>query len=512
MAFPKVVPGLNVPSLQMLVAACAGLTAGAVAAIAGGKIALVLAGGCIALFLIQRDWRIGLCLLVVAFPHSGSELMPRSMFGVTGLNPFNLLFVGTLGSVFLARVRNVQSFSFIVDRRLWAALLLPYVLWSAYGAPSVKNIPEYFYLLDLVSFDNAISYFRDVAVRRVLFSVLFITLVATAVVQIKDLRLLINLIWVTLLGFAVWLIYFVAISGVPLSVWAQAESRSLFNGAGYHPNDMGLMFNMGYALLLFTQRETGNGGYRWLMRGGLCIVALAEMLTFSRGGYVGFAVVNLLYFSNRRQFPIILGLGTVLWLLVTLLPDLPVFQRLSLGFSTRRANDISAGRTEDIWAPLLPSFMESPLVGHGVYSILWAEATQRGHILEVVHPHSAYFEALLDLGILGTALVLGFYFYLYKHLRMLSRESEDVVLRGFFRGGAACVVVLLVQGVSGQSFVPTHLQAFLWIAAGIAFGVIARSKGNPCGAAQAPVVAPPKRDESERMPMTSAAPQSWRRG
>src|SRR5437773_3890222 len=59
---------------------------------------------CIALIgcaFILLDFRIGVVLLILLMPISSSRVFPHAMFGVTGLNPLNLLLVGTFGSCLL---------------------------------------------------------------------------------------------------------------------------------------------------------------------------------------------------------------------------------------------------------------------------------------------------------------------------------------------------------------------------------------------------------------------------
>src|SRR5258708_14523235 len=79
---------------------------------------------CVALIgcaFILRDFRIGVVLLILLMPISSSRFFPHAMLGITGLNPLNLLLVGTLGS---------SLFRKLLDRRLsWLLtrpLLVPY--------------------------------------------------------------------------------------------------------------------------------------------------------------------------------------------------------------------------------------------------------------------------------------------------------------------------------------------------------------------------------------------------
>src|SRR5206468_1058042 len=55
---------------------------------------------------ILLDFRIGVVLLILLMPISGSRLFPHAMLGITGLNPLNLLLVGTLGSYLFHRLSD----------------------------------------------------------------------------------------------------------------------------------------------------------------------------------------------------------------------------------------------------------------------------------------------------------------------------------------------------------------------------------------------------------------------
>ncbi|TLZ10438.1 MAG: hypothetical protein E6K39_02570, partial [Gammaproteobacteria bacterium] len=73
-----------------------------IAVAAGGLTSFYLCASLIACTLILVDFRIGVVLLILLMPISGSStLFPHEMFGVVGLNPLNLLLVGTLFSCLL---------------------------------------------------------------------------------------------------------------------------------------------------------------------------------------------------------------------------------------------------------------------------------------------------------------------------------------------------------------------------------------------------------------------------
>ena len=81
---------------------------------------------------------------------------------------------------------------------------------------------------------------------------------------------------------SVWLIAlieigFIVASGVRLGLLASASSRRFFNEIGMHANDLGRLFAVAYALLLFVWLETQNGRLKTVLFFTLNLTALALM-------------------------------------------------------------------------------------------------------------------------------------------------------------------------------------------------------------------------------------------
>jgi O-antigen ligase len=199
------------------------------------------------------------------------------------------------------------------------------------------------------------------------------------------------------------------------------------------------------------------------------------VLTFSRGALLGFMAVNVLFLAWRRSGRVLLA-AALLALAAPLLVPEAVFERLGMGFG-EGANAVSAGRLEGLWLPLLPAVLESPVLGHGLGSILWSEAMQVAavdptRVIGATHPHNAYLEALLDMGIAGLGLVLAYYLHAYRGLRALGADAAlEPPLAGFFQGAAAGLAALLAVAFFDSSLAPRAEQVYLWLAIGLMYGV-----------------------------------------
>jgi O-antigen ligase len=99
-------------------------------------------------------------------------------------------------------------------------------------------------------------------------------------------------------------------------------------------------------------------------------------------------------------------------------------------------------------------------------------------MLPVGHPHSAYIGAVLDYGLLGALVIFSFLLHMWRVFKTIADRSIEPVWSGFFRGAMACILLLLVQGVTDDSFMPTGTQPFLWLAYAVAIGLISRANSQ----------------------------------
>ena len=90
-------------------------------------------------------------------------------------------------------------------------------------------------------------------------------------------------------------IIYVAAAGMSLGALSMSGSREFFSALGLHANDLGRLYAVAYGLLLFTWGETRDMRLKTLLVVTMGVLALALMLTFSRGAFVGFMIVNALY-------------------------------------------------------------------------------------------------------------------------------------------------------------------------------------------------------------------------
>lgn len=462
-----------------LAAGVAGLVAFAIVCgvgIAIGEIdALIASVTVFAAVAVLIDYRIGAVLLIVLMPISASYVFPHEMFGYQGLNPLNVLLFATLGS-FLLRGANLRRF--LPAPLLWL-FIVPIGVAGVLGLRHVADIPPLFYEQMLINYTDGPGYLRDALMKPMLL-VLAALLVGAAVARSHKPERFMTPLIVSVWAMSLLAILYVVSTGMSLGTLADASERGLFSAAlGMHANELGRLYAVAYALLLFVWGETKDLRLKTLLVPTMGVLTLALILTFSRGAFLGFFVVNglfLMWKFNART------LGIAILVAAVALPLMPgaVWDRLSLGFgSGGDANAVSAGRIDFIWLPLMPEALATPPWGNGLDSVMWSKAMWSGAILEVTHPHSAYLQALLDMGVLGVALLAAFYAHVFRGLRSLGSNAYlSPTMRGFFQGALAGLVCFLVTGTVGSSLRPTPEFTFLWIAIGCMYGVLARNPAS----------------------------------
>lgn len=448
-------------------------------AVAFGELdALVLCAGLLASALILLDFRVGVVLLIALMPISGSHFFPHQMLGVTGLNPFNLLLVATFGSYLFYNLFRERLTGFLPAPLFWL-YLVPIVIAGLLGSRHVNEIhPDFFVTLN---FSNSAGYLRDMLVKPLLL-VLFGLLVGAAVVRSERPDRFLTPLLVSIWSIALLMFWFIASAGLSLAAMSSSTEREFLAPLGQHANDLGRFFSIAYALLLFAWAAADRSALKTLLFATMAVSALALALTFSRGAFVAFVLTTFLFLVSRRQLVLTLIAGAfVLALVLVFLPP-EFYARSHAGFDSGNLSGISANRIDRIWAPLLATDLwRSPIWGNGLSSVLWSDAMLAETMPRVNHPHNAYLGALLDMGVLGLALIAAYFVHVWRNFRRLAAAPDlGPVQRGLFEGAAAGVATFLFVALVDSALTPVWEQTLLWVMIGMMYGYLAkRDAGRP---------------------------------
>jgi O-antigen ligase len=432
----------------------------------GLYVAVSLVGAVAVLF----DFRAGAVLLALMLPVSPSELFPRTLLGVSGLNPLNMLVVATVASyVISGRLRRAGPA--LPGPVLWL-YLVPLAVACVIGMPHVREIPAFFYDTGSIQFTNERQYAIVTLVKMIVVVTIGLMLGAAVARSEKPER------FIVAIAISAWLVALVQIGfviseGVPLAAMATPGARSFYAPMGMHANTLGRLHLGALALLLFVWSDSREPRMKLFLLVTLAVVGMALVLTFSRASIAAAGLVGALFLMwkfNLRN----LGLALIGLLLIAVVAGEAIYSRATLGFG-ESADAVSAGRIDGIWLPLLPELSKSPILGNGLSSIMWSFPMVNGAMLPVSHPHNAYLEALLDMGIVGLVLLLAYFAHVWRGFRKLGRDASlSPEMRALFQGATALLIAFFVTGLAGGSLRPEADTACLWIAIGFMYGMLAR--------------------------------------
>jgi O-antigen ligase len=418
--------------------------------------------------IIFADYKIGIWLLALLLPLASTQLVPRELFGITGLNPFNLLFVLTLLSLFVASVFRRE------DTQL---VNLPTAFWIYVGVTTFgANLGLGSVARAIVSWDSEplieSAYLLDVGKQLIMLAVAWLAAVLSRNGNGRSVIWALAAAYVT---FCLVIAGYLVINDVSLQGMAEGD-REFLSWTGLHANEIGLLANIGFAILLYAALATSAPWSRAILLACAGAAATLAALTFSRAAFVGIGIILGYYvWKQRRMGEFVLALCAIVTVAL-LLPD-AFFERASTGLATGDEQAITAGRLDQIWRPLIGTFWEAPIIGHGLYSTLWATPNLRGEMLPVAHPHNAYLAVALDLGTVGVVVVAVFFWSVWRTFSHLRKHHVNPQWRGVFEGCMVSLVCLAVDGLTDGRFTPTPQQAALWLCYGLALGQ-AQSTGS----------------------------------
>jgi O-antigen ligase len=439
--------------------------------------AVILCVALIGCLFVLFDFRIGVVLLIVLLPISRSHMFPHAMMGITGLNPLNLLLVGTLGSYLLQALADGSLRRFLPRPVLWL-YIAPLVVAGVLGSRHVGDIAPALLMNESIHFHDAAGYIRDMLIKPLML-VVFALLVAAAVVRSREPERFLVPALISMWVMVALVVIYVLRAGAGLSELAGSGAREFLTPLGMHANELGRLYAMAYAISLFTWASAKGPGLKLACLASMVLSTVALVLTFSRGGFLCFLIANVLFLAWRMNARTMIFAAALLACGLFAVPA-EVYQRATMGFD-EGLNAVTAGRYEGLWVPLFPEVMRSPIWGNGLGSIMWSDilrvAGADGMVIVTTHPHNAYLEALLDLGIVGLALFLAYYFHVWRGFRRLGWDPGlSPALRGFFQGAAAALAAYLIAAVSDESLTPKAEQTFLWLAIGMMYGQLALTK------------------------------------
>lgn len=454
-------------------------------------------------FYARKDWYVSLCGLILTMAIIEHPDVPKTMFGVQGLNFWNVLLLAVVCAWIPARRR--EGLTWDLPKGITTLLVL-YLGVVLVGFARLITDPSY---LD----ESPLSLTSEYLINTVKWVVPGLLLFDGCRTRRRFLMAMGATLGVyLLLGLYV-------IKWMPLGLLTDGDElqrralKILVNEIGLHRVTMSMML-AGASWAIFSTRVLAEKPWH---RVGIFLAAgaivLAQALTGGRMGYVTWAFIGVVLLSIRGRGYLLLG--PVVVVVVALLvpaardrlmqgftPDTSDYARYGRGTAAERArfadsgidlDTVTAGRTL-IWPYVEERILDRPFEGYGMLAMqrtgLTAMlATQLGE--GFAHPHNAYFEILFDSGLIGLSVVLPFYLYVLWCALRLYADGRSPIYMAAGGVGAALVLALLVAGLGSQSFYPREASVGMWCAMGLVLRVWVQRQGLATSADQAAPVALP---------------------
>ena len=408
-----------------------------------------------------KDWFKSLCgliLLMAVIEHSD---MPKSIFGIQGLNMWNILFA----VIFLAWVtdRFKRGLNWDMPRHInillliYLAVILAGVVRAVFDRGAYDNYP----LKSLLS-DQLIN-----TIKWVLPGVLLFDGCRTRQ------RILIAMGSILVLYFviSIQVVRYMPFSAAFDSGVLDQKRISLGEYMGYNACDISTFLAGAFWAILAASQMVQKMKYKLLVLGASAIVLFGQAVTGGRAGYIAWGATGLvLSFLKWRK--LLLLVPVVIVLLPIVFPS--AVNRMFSGFGETDVSGqsvideeaVASGRVI-IWSYVVDEISKSPIVGYGRLAMNRVGITsiiENDHPgTKAAHPHNMYLEILLDNGLLGSIPIFLFWAILVVYSGILFRSTNRLCSAV---GGMALSFMLaqLLAGIGAQHFYPLESTLGVWAA------------------------------------------------
>lgn len=422
---------------------------------------------------------LGLVALIAVVEHPD---FPKSLAGIQGLNPWNILLAITMLSWIINRRK--EGYSWDMPRGI-SFLLMSYVLLIIVSftraASDLGSVIEYAQLLGSDEIPTFTGLFAEHIINGLKWLIPALMLYDGCRDEARLRETVLVIIGVYLL-LAIQIIRW-----MPLSALTGGEDlgeralKILSNEVGFHRVNLSMMMSGSAWAAMFAVSVFQNKSVRIALYASAAAISFAMALTGGRTGYVTWAVMGMLYAWTRSRKMFFL-LPVLVVLAVPVIPGLS--DRLTSGFggknvdtnvaihSDENVTDVSgvdlytvtSGRTF-AWPFVLDKIVEKPWLGYG--KLAMQRTGLSGYLLmeygeEFPHPHNLYLEWALDNGLVGALPVFAFFALILVYaFRLLGGSPIESGLGGMT---IALVGSMLIAGFGSQTFYPREGAVCLWVA------------------------------------------------
>ena len=435
-----------------------------------------------AAFYSFKNWYRGVLALIALIAVVEHPDFPKSLAGIQGLNPWNILMVFVVIAWINGRAR--EKLTWDMERRL-TVLLFFYaviiVLAFLRAATDLGPVISFYRATGTDDHPSFLGLFSEHIINCAKWVVPAI-MVYDGCRDRERLQETICVVIGVYFLLAVQVIRWMPFSSITGGGnMAERALKILSNEVGFHRVNLSMMFAGGAWAAYLAAGYFQQKPMRMAFYFAAAVITFGMMLTGGRTGYVTWALLGLAYawFLNRKLLLLLPFFGAA----ALMVPG--VQDRLLQGFTEDSVDSsaikeehahgvgdgsvdiytVTSGRTF-AWKFVIPEIQESPWVGHGRMSMI---RTGISEFLWVTyaeafpHPHNMYLQWVLDNGILGAIPVFWFYTIVIVYAARMVRSGDQT---GRAVGGLLLALVgsLFVAGMGSQTFYPREGAVTMWAA------------------------------------------------
>lgn len=418
--------------------------------------AVLLLVSILGFILIQKNPILGLGLFIIMIPFSSVSLIMRTIGEIQGLKIFNLVSICMIVGYILSQ--NNRRFE-NADKLFFFGVLSFYTIAAVRSFSYIENFSDHFWEGQF----SMVSYLQNNIFKSFMFFVPFI-LISVFIKKRKEIvsvsYWIIGSVFFLSLFLLVFYIFF-----TPLKIDFQSVRDGFANFFTLHGNELVNFYIATFPILLAVAVSTRKKGLLVINVLVLFIVAIL----YSRAAYIIILISAFMYFliSRRKRYvPIFIA---VLLVLALIIPN-NVLDRAVTGIDGVDLNYFSAGRTDEIWKPLLEEISKDPkllLLGIGLHPMAQTNTFKNHLMLNVGHAHNMYVTTILEVGLIGLIFYLIFLVYFLVVFIRVSFKIEDDLLKNIMFGVVIAIIGFLIRGMTDGFFLPLNNNAFLWVALGL---------------------------------------------
>ena len=431
-----------------------------------------------------RDWYKSLCALIFLMAFVEHPDFPKSMLGIQGLNPWNiLLFVIILA---WAGSRKIEGLRFDLPRNvIWLLVMYFAVIIIAYFRVN-ENIGI------IIEFE--VMRGRLAPTKVGLFSEYIVNCLKWVIPGLLlfdgcNSKSRFRLAFTCVLAIYV-LLAIQVIRWMPLSAITDGEHLStralkiLSNEVGYHRVNLSMLLAGASWAIFCAMKFAETNRHTLFALGCIAMVMLAQALTGGRMGYATWFALAFV-FGILKWRTILIAAPVAAFLLILAVPVIQ--ERVMQGFSSdsvdssrieqyQYGNDdgpdiytVTAGRTF-AWQFVAEEIKQSPILGYGRNAMITtgiAPFLLSEYNESFPHPHNAYLEWVLDNGFAGAIPVFFFYILIIRYSRTLFRVNDSKICLTIGGATLALVVAFCVAGFGSQTFYPREGAVGMWCCIGL---------------------------------------------